>query len=146
MGRIVRLPVRRLPVRGDEGSVLPLTIGYAVFAILLVLVTVDAMSLVLAHKRADTAADAAALAASDGFTLEAASAGPTAVLDAADVTGLARQVVDATADVELVSASSPDGVSARVTVATVWHPPVSTLFVPEGVRIESTATSRIVLR
>ncbi|MDR6166192.1 hypothetical protein QE367_000396 [Microbacterium paludicola] len=46
----------------------------------------------------------------------------------------------------LVDAATPDGVSARVTVATVWHPPVSSLFVPDGVRVEATATSRTVLR
>ena len=35
----------------DEGSILPLTIGYALLAIVLILVCVDATSLYLAHKR-----------------------------------------------------------------------------------------------
>ena len=53
----------------DEGSVLLLTLGYALLAIALVLVCVDATSLYLTQKRADAAADAAALAGADGFTL-----------------------------------------------------------------------------
>ncbi|MEZ5214865.1 MAG: hypothetical protein R2692_09465 [Microbacterium sp.] len=39
----------------------------------------------------------------------------------------------------------PDGVSARVRVETVWHPPVLTVFVPDGWTIEATATSRTAL-
>ena len=53
----------------DEGSVLLLTLGYALLAIALVLVCVDSTSLYLTQKRADAAADAAALAGADGFTL-----------------------------------------------------------------------------
>ncbi|MGR6741728.1 pilus assembly protein TadG-related protein [Microbacterium sp. F1-18] len=131
---------------GNEGSVLPLTLGYALLAIALVLVSVDAMSLYLAHKRADTVAEAAALAASDGFTFVVESGSPRARLDPADVHDLAAEVIAASGDVMLVDAGTPDGVSARVTVATVWHPPVSSVFVPDGVRVEATATSRTVLR
>jgi uncharacterized membrane protein len=126
--------------------VLPLTLGYALLAIALVLVSVDAMSLYLAHKRADTVADAAALAASDGFTFVVERGSPRALLDPRDVEELAAEVVAASADTTLVDAATPDGVSARVTVATVWHPPVASVFVPDGVRIEATATSRTVLR
>lgn len=125
---------------------LPLTLGYALLAVVLVLVTIDATSLYLAHKRADTVADAAALAASDAFALVIDDGAPQALLDPAEVHGLAAEVVAASGDATLVDASTPDGMSARVTVVTVWHPPVSSMFVPDGVRIESTATSRTVLR
>ena len=136
----------RLGRPDDEGSILPLTLGYAVLALVLVLVTVDAMSLYLAHKRADTVADAAALAASDGFEIVVADGSASARLDGSAAVELARQVVDVTPGAELVAVATPDDVSARVTVAVTWHPPVSSLFVPDGVRIESTATSRTVLR
>ena len=43
-------------------------------------------------------------------------------------------------------AGTPDGVSARVTVADTWRPPIITLFVPDGVALEATATSRTALR
>ena len=138
--------MRRHHRLGDEGSVLPLTLGYTLLAIVLVLVGADAMSLYLAHKRADTVADAAALAASDGFAFVVEGGSPRALLDPADVHDQAAEVIAATGDVTLVEAGTPDGVSARVTVATVWHPPVSSVFVPDGVRIEATATSRTVLR
>ena len=36
--------------------------------------------------------------------------------------------------------------TARVRVETVWHPPVLTVFVPDGWTIEATATSRTALR
>lgn len=140
------LIVKRRSRLGNEGSVLPLTLGYALLAIALVLVSVDAMSLYLAHKRADTVAEAAALAASDGFTFVVEGGSPRARLDPADVHDLAAEVIAASVDATLVDAATPDGVSARVTVATVWHPPVASLFVPDGVRIEATATSRTVLR
>ncbi|MFS0714797.1 pilus assembly protein TadG-related protein [Microbacterium sp. 2P01SA-2] len=134
------------PRLGDEGSVLPLTLGYALLAIMLVLVSVDAMSLYLARKQLDTIADAAALAASDGFDFVVEAGAPRARLDPADVEDLATEVIAASGDAALVEAVTPDGVSARVTVATVWRPPVSSILVPDGVRIEATATSRTVLR
>jgi hypothetical protein len=44
----------------------------------------------------------------------------------------------------LDAASTPDGRSAQVTVSAIWRPPVVTLFVPEGLRIDATAVSRTV--
>ncbi len=46
----------------------------------------------------------------------------------------------------VVDAGTPDGVSARVTVADTWRPPIIALFVPNGVALEATATSRTALR
>ena len=65
---------RRRP-SGDEGSVLLLTLGYAVLAIAVILVCVAATSLYLEQKRVDSVADAAALAGADGFTLRAVDRG-----------------------------------------------------------------------
>lgn len=132
--------------RDDEGSVLLLTLGYALLAIVLVLVCVDATSLYLAHKRADAAADAAALAGADGFTLTIEDGRATARLSDAAVRAQAAQVLDAVGTATLVAASTPDGTSARVTVETPWHPPVLTVFVPDGWTLQATATSRTALR
>ena len=44
----------------------------------------------------------------------------------------------------LEEATTVDGLSATVTVSSVWRPPVVTVFVPEGLRIEATATARSV--
>ncbi|WP_375383945.1 pilus assembly protein TadG-related protein [uncultured Microbacterium sp.] len=132
----------------DEGSILLLTIGYAVLALAAVLICVDATSLYLEQKRLDSLADAAALAGADGFTIAMDAAGqPRADLTDTGVQAQAAALVeDAGSGAVLVSAATPDGVSARVTVATTWHPPVITLFVPGGVPLEATATSRTALR
>lgn len=131
----------------DEGSVLLLTLGYAMLAIAVILVCADATSLYLSQKRLDALADAAALAAADGFTLTVLGAEPIASLTDRDVRSQAEAIVTAVGGgATLVSARTPDGVSARVTVADTWNPPILTLFVPEGVALEATATSRTALR
>lgn len=135
---------RRRP--DDEGSVLLLTIGYAVLALALVFVCVDATSLYLAQKRVDAVADAAALAGADGFTVTVDGGGATATLTDAGVRAQAEESVAALGAATLVSAGTPDGVSARVTVTTTWHPPILALFVPDGVVLSATATSRNALR
>jgi uncharacterized membrane protein len=131
----------------DEGSVMLLTLGYAVLAIAVILVCVDATSLYIGQKRLDSLADAAALAGADGFTLTVVDDEPVAVLSRDAVRAQADAIVAAVgAGAVLLSAGTPDGVSARVTVADTWRPPVLTIFVPDGVALRSTATSRTALR
>ena len=140
--------IRRRPRarRDDEGSILPLTIGYALIALALILVCADATSLYLAQKRLDSLADAAALAGSDGFTLVADGDHPIARLSSQGVREQASALVAQLApSAELVAASSPDGVSARVEVSDRWHPPVITVFVPDGITLHAVATSRTAL-
>ena len=141
--------MRRLTAQrdDDEGSVLILTLGYAILAIVTVLVCVDATSLYLAQKRLDGLADAAALAGADGFTLSIADGEARADLESGAVRAQAEALVaDVGGEAAVVSAETPDGVSARVTVAGTWHPPVLTVFVPDGIGLEATATSRTALR
>jgi hypothetical protein len=57
--------------------------------------------------------------------------GSRAYLTAADARG-----------VRIVSATTPDGVTAEVSVAATWHPPVIGFFMPGGVRLEATARAR----
>ena len=131
----------------DEGSVLILTLGYAVLALVAILICTAATSLYLAQKRLDATADAAALAAADGFELEVVGDEPVAVLTDESVHAQAQlMVTQFGGGASLVSAGTPDGVSARVTVAGTWHPPVVTMFVPDGVALSATATSRTALR
>ncbi|SDH10147.1 pilus assembly protein TadG-related protein [Microbacterium pygmaeum] len=134
--------------RDEVGSILILTLGYALLAIAVILVCVDATSLYLAQKRLDAIADAAALAGADGFTLVLDATGePRADLTASDVRTQADAIVAGVgAGAVLVDADTPDGTSARVTVASTWHPPIIALFVPDGVALEATATSRTALR
>ena len=140
--------MRRL--RGDDGSILPLVLGYATLAIVAIFVCVCATSLYLAQKRLDGLADAAALAGADGFSIALEGDAVRAELIDARVRDQANAIVDASAfaadaGATVVWAGTPDGVSARVTVSAVWHPPLVAMPVPAGVRLESTATSRTVL-
>jgi uncharacterized membrane protein len=130
----------------DDGSVLPLILGYAVLALVLVLVCANATTLYLAQKQLDSVADAAALAGADGFTLTVEDGGAVARLSDDDVRAQAAEIAEVVGeDVSLASATTPDGVSARVTVTGVWHPPILSLFVPDGVPLSATATSRTAL-
>ncbi|WP_313357037.1 pilus assembly protein TadG-related protein [Microbacterium sp.] len=142
------LPTRlRAALADDDGSVLPLVLGYVLLAIAVIFVCVCATDLYIAQKRLDSLADAAALAGSDGFTLRAEGDGVRAQLTDDGVREQASAVISAVdGDSELVSAGTPDGVSARVTVAAAWHPPLFSPFVPDGVPLEATATSRTALR
>lgn len=127
----------------DEGSVMLLTLGYAVLAIAVILVGANAASLYLAQKQLDSVADAAALAGADGFALVLRDGEPRAVLTNDGVRAQASALVDiAGSGASLVSAITPDGVSARVTVAATWHPILFSVFVPSGVGLDATATSR----
>lgn len=139
--------MRRTASPDDEGSVLLLTLGYAVLALVAVFLCVDATSLYLAQKRLDSLADAAALAGADGFTLSVVGDEPRAELTSQEVRAQAEALVSQVgAGAQLVSAGTPDGVSARVTVAGTWHAPILTVFVPDGVALQATATSRTALR
>ncbi|MGB3732672.1 pilus assembly protein TadG-related protein [Microbacterium sp.] len=130
----------------EDGSVLPLILGYLLLAISVILVCVCATDLYIAQKRLDSLADAASLAGADGFSLQVQDGGVRAELTDEKVHEQADAVVAAVAhDARLVSAVTPDGVSARVTVAAVWHPPLISPFVPDGVPLESTATTRTAL-
>ena len=145
MKRALRSQNRSTATKGpdDEGSVLLLTLGYAVLAIALIVVGANAASLYLAQKRVDSVADAAALAGADGFALVLQSGEPRAILTNEGVRSQASALVDiAGSEVSLVSATTPDGVSARVTVAATWHPILFSVFVPSGVALNATATSR----
>ncbi|MFJ4999403.1 hypothetical protein ACIP5T_14685 [Microbacterium sp. NPDC088619] len=131
----------------DDGSVLLLTLGYALLALALIFVSVCATDLDISQRRLDAIADAAALAGADGFTLAVDDGTARADLTDQGVRDQAEALLAALpAAVTLESASSPDGQSSRVRVAIVWKPPLVAPFVPEGIRLESTGTSRTALR
>lgn len=135
------------PVLDEEGSILPLLLGYVLLAISVIFVCVCATDLYIAQKRLDSLADAAALAGADGFTLVVEGDSVRAELTDAGVEEQAAAVIAAVStDASLVEAGAPDGVTARVTVATSWYPPLFSPFVPGGIPLESTATSRTALQ
>lgn len=133
-------------IEDERGSILPLVIGYAALALAIVLVCVNAISLFLAQKRIDALADAAALAASDGFEIVVDGDDVGIRLDRAAARGQAEQVIGAAVvDAALVRVDTTDGSTARATVTTQWEPFLLTAFVPDGVALAATATSRAAL-
>lgn len=142
--------VRRL--RADDGSVLPLTVFYGVLGLALILLVVAATSLYLERKRLFTIADGAALAGAEAFELADVTVrdgSPHAVLTDALVAHAASGYLN-DADIRgfdglsVTAAGSPDGESARVALSAVWHPPVVSLFVPDGVQLEVSSVARSV--
>ncbi|MCK9916945.1 MULTISPECIES: pilus assembly protein TadG-related protein [Microbacterium] len=131
----------------DEGSILPLVLGYGMLAIALVLVCAEATGLFLAQKRLDGVADAAAVAAASSYDIRLEGEGAVIVLRGEDITSGAERALAATgADAVLVDAVTDDGRSARVRVTSTWRSVLLSPFVPAGVDLTSTATSRVALR
>ena len=135
------------PGEDEEGSILPLLLGYILLAIAVIFVCTCATDLYIAQKRLDSLADAAALAGADGFTLVAEVDAVHAELTDDGVWEQASALVAAVpTDAALVSASAPDDETARVTVTSRWYPPLWSPFVLDGILLESTASSRTALR
>lgn len=138
--------------RNEDGSTLLLTIFYGMLSLALVLLVVAATSLYLERKRLFTLADGAALVGAEAFELDDVQVtpdGPRVTLQSADVASAVTQYVAANEpptleSVAVESAGSVDGRSATVTLSGYWRPPVLSLLVPEGFRIEVTAVARSV--
>lgn len=57
---------------------------------------------------------------------------------------LAGAAADGFEALTLESAGTRDGASATVRIAATWHPPVISLFVPDGIRLRATSIARSV--
>lgn len=145
----VRTLWRRL-AREEDGSTLVLTIGFAALALALILAVTTATSLLIERRRLFSVADGAALAASEAFALEqvhfdGTTATPELADDAVDRAAsdwVARAAVGL--DDARVDGAAADARSATVTVSSTWHAPVVSLLLPEGMRLDVTATARSV--
>lgn len=136
----------------DEGSILPLAIGFSAIAIALIVVGAIITDIYLVQKRLMATADSAATAAADSFTPGAGSE-PSISLSDEDVRGGAEEYLartDSSARFEALAIASPtgspDGQSARVTLEARATPVLLSPFVPEGVTVRVTATVRGSLR
>lgn len=136
----------------DEGSTLPLVIFFAFLGMLVVLIVTAATSLYVEKKRLLSFADGAALVGAEAFDLAAVTvtpAGARPVLESSDVAAAVAEFVAGPQSagfeaLEVGAAFTPDGRSATVTLTSTWRPPVVTLLVPDGIRVDATATARSV--
>ncbi|MGN6127323.1 MAG: pilus assembly protein TadG-related protein [Humibacter sp.] len=142
--------VRTSQWRSDDGSILPLTIFYGVLCVVLVLLVSAATSLYLERERLFALADGAALAGAEAFDLDEVAVvdgHPRPRLESTDVgvavaEFLASSVSDGFDGLEVAHAATGDGRSATVTLSAVWHPPVVSVLVPSGIRIDVTSSAR----
>lgn len=142
----------RAALAADDGSTLPLVAFFGMLGLAVVLIVTAATSLYLEKKRLFTVADGAALVGAEAFEFDAVSFtpdGPRPTLESDDVAAAAADYLAGNPAPDLDGlaierAFTADGRSATVTVTSVWHPPVVTIFVPDGLRIEATATARSV--
>ena len=139
-------------LRDDDGSTMPLVAGFGALALALVLVAAAASSLYLERKQLFTLADGAALVGAEAFDLAdvtVTEGRPAVVLEPADVRRDVVAFLSSTPNggfegLVLEEATTRDGETASVTLSAVWRPPIVTVFFPEGLRIETTATARAV--
>jgi hypothetical protein len=141
-------------LRDEEGSTLPLIAGFGALGLAIVLVAAAASSLYLERKQLFTLADGAALVGAEAFDLadvniDPVTGEPGVLLDSADVHRDVAAFIAGTPNggfegLVLEEAATRDGESATVTLSAVWRPPIVTVFFPEGIRIETTATARAI--
>jgi len=132
---------------------MPLTIFFGALSLALILLVVSATSLYLERKRLFTLADGAALVGAEAFPLDAVSAtarGYRPTLRTPDVANaVGAYLGQAPNDFEALTierAVTADGRSATVSLSAQWRPPVLSLLVPDGLRLEVTAVARSVFR
>ncbi|MBN9606509.1 MAG: glycosyltransferase [Actinomycetales bacterium] len=144
----------RAALARDDGSTLPLVLGFGALALVLVLVVAAASSLYLERKRLFTLADGAALVGAESFGLDDVENVDgrliprldPAEVDAAVAAYVAGQPVGEHRALAVDVATTPDGRSARVTVSADWSPPALEGFLPAVLRVDATATARAVFR
>lgn len=136
----------------DDGSTLPLTIFYGFLSLILILMVVAATSLYLERKRLYVLADGAALVGAEAFGLDdvaLTAEGLRPQLESEDIAAAVGQYLHSAQtqrfeSLALERAETTDGRSATVGLSAYWRPPVLTLLVPAGIRIEVTAVARSV--
>lgn len=135
-------------LRGDRGSMLPLVAGLVALCGTVVIGVIGVADLALTRTNLQSIADVAALAAADSID-------PTLVTvngETLDVRLTRRGVRLAAAAflresgslARLRLARTRDGVTAEITVRTVWTPPVVSEFIPLRIPLDASASARSV--
>ena len=137
----------------ESGQVGVLIIGYLLVSLLVVTVVLAASAVHIEHKKLLSAADGAALAAADNYSIDVGVGGggapPLPTLDGArvaDSTTAYLTAIGAGDRFDLLtvdpSTGAPDGRTARVVLTAVVHPPIVNFLVPAGIPIVARADAR----
>lgn len=138
----------------DAGQVGILVIGYLLVSLLVLTVVLAVTAVYIEHKKLLSAADGAALAAADDYSIDIGTVGGTATtprptLRDAGVEESAEGYLAATGAgtrFEMLSidpaTGAPDGRTARVVLTAVVRPPIVNVLVPDGIPIVAQANAR----
>ncbi|BBE23304.1 hypothetical protein MN0502_21870 [Arthrobacter sp. MN05-02] len=138
--------------QSEDGQVGILVIGYLLISLLVVTVVLAVTAVYIEHKKLLSAADGAALAAADDYSIDVrvgASTTPLPVLQDSGVEDSAAGYLAATgADARFEqlgidpATGAPDGRTARVVLTAVIRPPIVNFLVPAGIPIVARADAR----
>lgn len=145
---------RRVDLLDDErGQVGVLIIGYLLVSLLVVTVVLGVSAVYIEHKKLLSAADGAALAAADNYSIPVdgadGAAGPLPALQDAGVEGSTAGYLEATGAAARFqqlavdpATGAPDGRTARVVLTAVVRPPIVNFLVPDGIPIVAQSDAR----
>ncbi|WP_104118115.1 pilus assembly protein TadG-related protein [Arthrobacter sp. B1805] len=137
----------------EDGQVGILVIGYLLVSLLVLTVVLAVTAVYIEHKKLLSAADGAALAAADDYSIDIGTVGgtttPRPTLRDAGVEESAEGYLAATGAgtrFETLSidpaTGAPDGRTARVVLTAVVRPPIVNVLVPDGIPIVAQANAR----
>lgn len=142
---------RAIPYR-EDGQVGILVIGYLLVSLLVVTVVLAVSAVYIEHKKLLSAADGAALAAADNYSIDVgggAATTPFPSLQDAEVerstagylaaTGAGARFEQLAVD---PATGAPDGRTARVVLSAVVRPPIVNFLVPDGIPIVAQSNAR----
>lgn len=140
--------------QGEDGQVGVLVIGYLLVSLLVVTVVLAVSAVYIEHKKLLSAADGAALAAADDYSIDGGirAEGATTPLPTLKDSGVeestAGYLTSTGADARFEQLSidpatgAPDGRTARVVLTAVVRPPIVNFLVPAGIPIVAQADAR----
>lgn len=151
--KVLRNRLEDSPDSSEDGQVGVLIIGYVLLALLVITAIAGASSVYLGHKKLLSAADGAALAAADTFSLSQVQGTggntPAAVLEGGMVTAEVQRYLSESGAGERMNSlqiapetGTPDGRTAQVVLTAVVHPPIVNFLVPDGIRITAQSDAR----
>ncbi len=130
----------------ERGSILPMAAGLVALCGVAVVGIIDSTDLALARTSLQSTADMAALVGAESFDpLTAKFDGTSLVVQLTNpqVRRAVRAFIAESQDgIRLITASTPDSVTARVKVRSTWSPPLGNQFFPVRIQIEATASAR----
>ncbi len=142
------------PTAADDGQVGVLVIGYLLISLLVVTVVLAVSAVYIEHKKLLSAADGAALAAADNYSIDVGvgGQGATPPLPRLQDSGVEESTAGYLAAIGAATrfeqlgidpaTGAPDGRTARVVLTAVVRPPIVNFLVPAGIPIVAQADAR----